>query len=68
MDPIKINRINQLSKKAKADGLTQNEKEEQLQLRQEYIAEFRGSLKTTLDNIVIVDAKGNRKKIQGKKQ
>ena len=36
MDKLKIARINELYKKSKTEGLTETEKEEQKQLRNEY--------------------------------
>lgn len=66
MEQSKINRINELSRKSKTTGLTPEEKKEQLTLRSEYISEFRAGLKSTLDTIVIVDEKGNRKPLKQK--
>ena len=37
MDPKKIDRINELAKKKKTEGLTPEEKVEQAKLREEYI-------------------------------
>ncbi|WLR52543.1 DUF896 domain-containing protein [Bacillus tianshenii] len=54
----KINRINELSRKSKAEGLTNEEKEEQHNLRQEYLQAFRGSMKDTLKSVKIVDPNG----------
>lgn len=51
----KIDRINQLSKKSKAEGLTEEEKSEQKILRDEYIAAFRENLKVQLDQIEFVE-------------
>ena len=48
---INIQRINELSRKAKAEGLTPAEKEEQQKLRREYIAAVKMNLRTQLDNI-----------------
>jgi uncharacterized protein YnzC (UPF0291/DUF896 family) len=62
----KINRINELAKKAKATALTPQEKGEQQLLRQEYIKAFRGDLQSTLDSVVIVDKKGNRTTLKPK--
>lgn len=62
----KINRINELSKKAKTAALTPQEKEEQQLLRQEYIKAFRGNLQSALDSVVIVDKKGNRTALKQK--
>lgn len=66
MDQNKINRINELSRKAKTTGLTPEEKQEQQILRSEYINEFRNSLKSTLDTIVIVDEHGNKRPLRQK--
>lgn len=62
----KILRINELSKKAKTVGLTEEEKAEQAKLRQEYVAGFRESLINTLDHTYIVDKDGNKVKIERK--
>ena len=43
-----INRINELYRKSKAEGLTSAEAEEQKQLRAEYVAAFRNNLRGTL--------------------
>ena len=43
MTDEKIARINELAKKAKAEGLSEAEKAEQKALREEYIAGFRKS-------------------------
>lgn len=55
----KIQRINELSKKEKQEGLTKEEKVEQQQLREEYLEAFRSSFKNTLKNVTILDPKGN---------
>ena len=47
-------------------GLTAEEKEEQFRLRSEYIAEFRNSLKSTLDNTYIQSPDGSLEKLQQK--
>ena len=54
----KIARINELYKKCKAEGLTEEEKKEQALLRQEYIANVRKNLKAQLDNIDMVNEDG----------
>ena len=58
MNEEKIARINELSRKSKAEGLTEEEKQEQTILRQEFIASFRNNLKAQLDNIDIVNEDG----------
>ncbi len=63
MDKKKIERINFLAKKQKSEGLTEEEKQEQFDLRREYIESFKQSLVSQLDTIYIVDEKGNKKKL-----
>lgn len=58
MDKL-IGRINELAKKSKSIGLTEEEKEEQQRLRQEYLKIFRGNMKATLMNTKVVDKEGN---------
>ena len=55
----KIDRINLLYRKSKAEGLTEEEKKEQALLRQEFIANVKGNLRAQLKNIDIVDENGN---------
>lgn len=64
MEEIKIKRINELAKKAKTEGLTEDEKKEQKILREEYIKAFRNSLKAQLDNTVIVHPDGSSQKLK----
>lgn len=59
MNEEKIARINELSKKSKAEGLTEEERQEQAILRQEFIASFRNNLKAQLDNIDVVNPDGS---------
>ena len=59
MNEEKIARINELSRKSKAEGLTEEEKQEQTILRQEFIASFRNNLKAQLDNIDVVNSDGS---------
>lgn len=58
MDKL-LKRINELARKSKTVELTDEEKEEQQELRQKYIELFRGNMKKTLMNIKVVDEKGN---------
>ena len=62
----KITRINELSRKAKTVGLTDEEKAEQQALRKEYIAEWKLGLQQTLDNTYVVDNEGNKRKLEKK--
>ena len=55
----KIDRINALYHKSQADGLTDEEKEEQKQLRQDYIQAIRASLRGNLDSISVQEKDGS---------
>ena len=54
-----IERINELYHKAKGEGLTPEEAEEQKRLRQEYIQAIRANLRGNLDNISIKEKDGS---------
>ncbi len=58
MKEEKIRRINELYRKSKAEGLTEEEKKEQKILRQEYIESFRENLRGQLNNISIKEKDG----------
>ncbi len=68
MEQKKIDRINELAKKAKTVGLTPEEIAERDILRREYIDSFKRSLTGQLDNMYIVDEKGNKTKVERKKK
>ena len=59
-----LDRINELARKQRSVGLSEEEKIEQAQLRKEYIEAFKNSLRSQLDSIVIVDEKGNKKPLK----
>ena len=63
MEKEKIDRINELAKKK---DLTEEEKLEQKQLRQEYIDEYKNNLKAQLDNTYVLDENGNKEKLKKK--
>jgi uncharacterized protein YnzC (UPF0291/DUF896 family) len=62
----KIDRINQLSHKAKNEELSAEEIIEREALRQEYLAAVRANLRASCDNIYIVDKDGSKNKLQKK--
>ena len=66
MEQAKVDRINFLARKAKAEGLTAEEKAEQDILRKEYIASYRASLTGILDNTYIQRPDGSKEKVQKK--
>ena len=53
MDKSRIDRINELYRKSKAEGLSEVEKMEQQILRKEYIDAIKRNLSSQLDNISI---------------
>lgn len=57
MEQEKIARINFLARKSREEGLTDEEKQEQQLLRDEYRAAIRANLTATLDNIEYQDYK-----------
>ena len=61
-----INRINELARKAKAEGLTPEEIVERDKLRRIYIDAYKASLMAQLDNTYLVDEKGNKRKLNKK--
>lgn len=58
MNQEKIDRINELYRKSKAEGLTEAEKKEQDLLRKEFVANVRNNLKAQLNNIDIQNQDG----------
>ena len=67
MSKTRIERINELARKQKTEGLTEEEKAEQKKLRQEYLDAVKANVIAQLDNTYIVDEKGNKKKVEKKK-
>lgn len=59
MELSKIDRINELARKSKKEGLNEEEKKEQARLRKEYIAAIRMNVRTQLDNISIQEEDGS---------
>ncbi len=66
MTDEKLKRINELARKEKSEGLTAEEKKEQIRLRSEYIEAYRASLRSQLDNMYIVDKDGKEHKLKKK--
>jgi len=55
----KLDRINVLARKQRAEGLTDEEKKEQKGLREEYIKAFRSGMRNSIEGMKIVDEEGN---------
>lgn len=59
MDKSRIDRINELYRKSKAEGLSEVEKMEQQILRKEYIDAIKRNLSSQLENISIQEKDGS---------
>ena len=66
MDQVVL-RINELAKKAKAEGLTDEELAERDKLRRIYIDSVKASLTGQLENTYILQPDGTKKKVERKK-
>ena len=55
MDQSKIDRINELARKSKTEELSEEEKIEQHNLRQEFLDDIRADVKASLESIEFVD-------------
>ena len=66
MDTKKIERINELARKKKTEGLTETELAEQAALRKEYLDGYRENLKAMLDSIIVEEKDGTRHPLQKK--
>ena len=67
MEPAKIERINELARKKKTVGLTEAELEEQARLRKQYIAEWRASMESVLQSVIIQNEDGTQTPLQKKR-
>ena len=67
MTQDKIDRINELARKQRTEeGLTDEERAEQQKLRSEYINSIKRNLSLQLESTVIMDEKGNKRKVKKK--
>lgn len=55
----KLNRINELARKSKNEGLTEKETKEQKVLREEYLKNIRSSFKNQMKTMTVIDPLGN---------
>ncbi|MCQ2406795.1 MAG: DUF896 domain-containing protein [Oscillospiraceae bacterium] len=68
MEKTKLDRINELARLSKERELFPIEKDEQARLRKEYIAEWRQSTISLLENTVIVNPDGTRRPLSKMKK
>ena len=66
MEPKDIVRINELARKAKTVGLTEEEIQERDRLRKAYVASVRENLVAQLENTTIVNPDGTKKSLSKK--
>ncbi|MBQ9139659.1 MAG: DUF896 domain-containing protein [Ruminococcus sp.] len=64
MEQKKIDRINELARKSRETGLTEEEKAEQTELRNEYRRAVTGSLNASLSNTYIMTPDGKKHKVK----
>ena len=67
MEHQDIERINELARKKKTVGLTEEEQKEQAALRAQYLAEFRANMEDTLKRVRVEQADGTYKPLVKKK-
>jgi uncharacterized protein YnzC (UPF0291/DUF896 family) len=66
MEQRKIDRINELARRAKLAPLTQEETEERAALRAEYAAQWRAAAETALERTYIQRPDGTKEKLRRK--
>lgn len=57
----RLDRINELARKSRAEGLTDEEKAEQARLRAEYVAAVRKNVEMQLENTFVVEPDGTKR-------
>lgn len=55
MDKKKLERISELSRKERSVGLNEEEKAEQKELREEYLASIKRNFRSVMENIEVTD-------------
>ncbi len=60
----RLDRINELARKSRTVGLTEEEKEEQQRLRAEYVAAVRKNVELQLGNTYIVEPDGTKRPLK----
>ena len=68
MEKEQIERINELARKKKAEGLTEEELAEQAALRAQYLKEFRANMEATLQAVRVEQEDGTYKPLVKKEK
>jgi len=63
-----IEQINALARKRKAEGLTQEERSEQAELRRQYLKAFREGMEAQLDQVWLEQEDGSYEKLRKKQK
>jgi uncharacterized protein YnzC (UPF0291/DUF896 family) len=66
MEREQIERIRELARKSRTEGLTAEETEEQQRLRAQYVREFRENMERTLQNVLVEQPDGGYLPLQKK--
>lgn len=66
MEREKIARINELARKKREQGLTEEELQEQQALRQEYLRDFRENMQAVLEDVRVEQEDGSYKALEKK--
>lgn len=61
-----VERINQLARKSRTEGLNEQEKAEQQQLREAYLSSIRTNLQQVLNSVVVEEHDGSRHPLRPK--
>ena len=68
MDKAQIERINELARKKKAEGLNEEELKEQAELRAQYLREYRANMEETLKMVRVEQEDGTYTPLVKKEQ
>lgn len=63
-----LERINELARKAKAEGLTTEEQAERDELRKIYLENFRGNLRDMMERVYVEEPDGTKRKLEKKQK
>ena len=66
INQAQIDRINALARKSREQGLTEEERKEQMELRRQYVAAVRENLTAQLDHTVVQTPDGKRRPLKPK--
>ena len=66
MEQEQIARINELARKKRTEGLTEEEAQEQQHLRAQYLFEFRANMEQTLKSVLVENQDGTYAPLQKK--